>query len=523
MRLADRARRASVRVRSRRARRSIAATPRAAERRRRAPRRPSSRTSIARPGDRPGRGRARRRAQRQTVEQRARQRRAPLPHEGLRARRRRLQRDHRGVPEHRRATPTRSGSAARRSTRARLPRGAPRLPRARRARQRAALPAVLRQGARAPRRRVASPRTIRRGARRVFEKLNQVPPRRSTRRCTTRRARRYYARATTWNARRRVRSRSPNGTPYTHQARYFQGLVAMKQARPAPAPSAANAPPRRASARAANYKPAIEAFRVVTDLPPDTDEHRHVIDLSWMAIGRLLYEMEQYQQAARGLLEGRSRLARVRHDALRARVGLRPPRRRPARRARARGAPGRRSRARRTSATARCSAPISSSAPARSTRRSQLYEGVRTQYDPMRAKVEAFLDSTKDVGVYYDKLSQQQLDSLDQNEQLPPLAVRWAREAEDGPLAFAVIDDVNQCKTLIRQSTQLIDKLTTLTARAEPRPRVPRARRPASRRRSRSSTASRAPRLDARAGPRRRGAGDLGGEIGDGARSSVAR
>jgi hypothetical protein len=98
----------------------------------------------------------------------------------------------------------------------------------------------------------------------------------------------------------------------------------------------------------------------------------------------------------------------------------------------------------------------------------QLYEGVRTQYDPMRVKVENFLTSTKsgDVSVYYDKLAQQQMDSLDQSEQLPALAVRWAREAEDGPAAFAVIDDVNQCNALIRDSELLIDKLTTLTTSA---------------------------------------------------------
>src|SRR6202041_443430 len=50
----------------------------------------------------------------------------------------------------------------------------------------------------------------------------------------------------------------------------------------------------------------------------------------------------------------------------------------------------------------------------------------------------------------------------DTNDQLPPIAVRWAREAEDGPAAFAVIDDVNQCKTLIKKSQRLIDKLMAL-------------------------------------------------------------
>jgi len=92
----------------------------------------------------------------------------------------------------------------------------------------------------------------------------------------------------------------------------------------------------------------------------------------------------------------------------------------------------------------------------------KVYDGVRTTYDPMRAKVDAFLGSTSDPAVYYDKLSQEQLQALDNNSILPPLAVQWAREAEDGPLAFAVIDDINETKTLIRQSNLLVDKLTSL-------------------------------------------------------------
>src|SRR5581483_3149293 len=80
------------------------------------------------------------------------------------------------------------------------------------------------------------------------------------------------------------------GTPYTHQARYFLGLIQMKLSR--------GTPDAKGVTAKANFKPAIEAFHAVTDLPPDTKEHRHVIDLSWMAIGRLFYEMEQYAQAS---------------------------------------------------------------------------------------------------------------------------------------------------------------------------------------------------------------------------------
>src|ERR1019366_5794825 len=41
----------------------------------------------------------------------------------------------------------------------------------------------------------------------------------------------------------------------------------------------------------------IEAFKQVTVLAPDTDDHKHVIDLAWMAIGRLAYDMEQFDLA----------------------------------------------------------------------------------------------------------------------------------------------------------------------------------------------------------------------------------
>ena len=84
----------------------------------------------------------------------------------------------------------------------------------------------------------------------------------------------------------------------------------------------------------------------------------------------------------------------------------------------------------------------------------------------MRVKLESFIDQTQDPAIYYERLSQQQLDVLDQTDQIPATAVRWAREAEDGPMAFAVIDDVNQCKTLLRQSYLLIDKLNIILGAA---------------------------------------------------------
>lgn len=296
----------------------------------------------------------------------------------------------------------------------------------------------------------------------VFTKLNQVPPSQVDAGLQYAKGKAYYFKGDYSNASGALQA-VPNGNAYTHQARYFQGMVAMKTAAPTTPPPAPAGAPADQTLRVpkTNYKPAVEAFKVVTDLPPDTPEHRQVIDLSWMAMGRLLYEMENYTQAA----EAYSKVGRdspefgtMLYELAWVYVRL-----------------GDVQRAERALEVLQIADPSSPQAGDATLLRAdlllragafdkalQLYLGVREEYEPMRVKVETFMEQTPDPAVYYERLSQQQLDVLDQNEQLPPTAVRWAREAEDGPMAFAVIDDVNQCKQLIRQSYLLIDKLNII-------------------------------------------------------------
>jgi tetratricopeptide (TPR) repeat protein len=285
----------------------------------------------------------------------------------------------------------------------------------------------------------------------VFDKLNQVPPAQIDAGLLYAKGKAYFHQSS-WNDASAAFNQVANGTPYTHQARYFSGLVAMKAARPAAGATAAAAP---------NYKPAIEAFRAVTELPPDTPEHQHVIDLAWMAIARLFYETEQYQQAASAYAKvdrASPEFDTMLYELAWVYVRL-----------------GDVQRADRALDLLMTADPNSSYIGDGTLLRAdlllragafdralELYQSVLAQYEPMRAKVQSFLDSTKDVAIYYEKLARQQMDLLDQNDALPPIAIRWAREAEDGPLAFAVIDDVNECKTLIKQSNLLIDKLTAL-------------------------------------------------------------
>ena len=288
----------------------------------------------------------------------------------------------------------------------------------------------------------------------IFEKFNQVPPAQIDAGLLYAKGKAHF-RQGSWNEASAAFAQVGAGTAFTHQARYFLGLVAMKVARQGAAGDASKA--------SGGYKRAIETFRAVTELPPDSPEHQHVIDLAWMAIGRLFYEMEQYASAS----EAYSKVGRdsPEFDAMLYELAWVYVRL------------GDVQRAERALEVLMISDPNSTFIADGTLLRAdlllragafdkalQLYESIRSQYDPMRAKVDAFMSSTKDVSVYYEKLAAQQLgDVLSGDDALPTLAVRWAREAEDGPAAFAVIDDVNECKTLLRQSRQLIDKLTALT------------------------------------------------------------
>jgi tetratricopeptide (TPR) repeat protein len=91
-----------------------------------------------------------------------------------------------------------------------------------------------------------------------------------------------------------------------------------------------------------------------------------------------------------------------------------------------------------------------------------LYQAARAQFDPMREKVDSFLSSTNDPAVYYDRLSRDALEGVEQADALPSIAVQWAREAEDGPAAFAVIDGVKECRDLLKQSNSFVERLTSV-------------------------------------------------------------
>lgn len=246
---------------------------------------------------------------------------------------------------------------------------------------------------------------------------------------------------------------------YAHQSRYLTALIAMKEATPPPKPLAeGETPPPVPPAR---YAPAIDLFAKVTQLQPDTPDHRRVIDMAWLAIGRLFYETDQYQQAVNSynhIDRSSSEFGTMLYELAWVYVKV-----------------GDIERAQRALEVLAIAEPNSTNIADGSLLRGDLmlragqfdnslkvYESVRNRYDPMREKVEAFLSSTSDPAVYYDRLSQGELSALDNRSDLPAIAVQWAREEEDGAMAFAVIDDVAECRDLIKRSNELIERLNAV-------------------------------------------------------------
>jgi tetratricopeptide (TPR) repeat protein len=303
----------------------------------------------------------------------------------------------------------------------------------------------------------------------VFTKLAQLPPSDASGSLQYARGKAYIARGDLSSARGALDTVSRT-SDWIHQASYLQGVVAMKEALakgppPAatPAPNAttgAAAPPPPGGPKAAErFAQAIELFHRVTQLPADTEAHRHVIDLAWMAIGRLFYETENYLDAAEAYSHvdrGSPEFGDMLYELAWVYVRL-----------------GDNQRAQRAlevlSVTAPGSLHLADGSLLRADlmlrsgmfeRALELYESVRQEFDPMRQKVDTFLTTTTDPTVYYDRLVEEQLD--DERSGIPAVVLTWVREAAEDERVFGVIDDVTRSRDLIKKSRELVRKLTAV-------------------------------------------------------------
>lgn len=246
-------------------------------------------------------------------------------------------------------------------------------------------------------------------------------------------------------------------SPWRHQAEYLLGVVETKQALAVPPVPQDPKDVERVPSGAKRFAGAVIQFQRVTQLRPKTPAQRHVVDLAWMALGRLFYEVgefrdsvdafshvahrspeyptmlfelawvfvrqEEFQQAERALevlsVVSPETLEFADGSLLRADLTLRSKQFDEALR---------------------------------------LYQSVRARFDPIRAEVEEFVAKNEDPAVYYDRLAENKL-GIETNNSLPGVVFDWVREEAEDERVFALIDNLGISEDLIKKSRDLADKL----------------------------------------------------------------
>lgn len=230
-----------------------------------------------------------------------------------------------------------------------------------------------------------------------------------------------------------------------HQARYLLGVVALKSL-------------GTQALTVGNSGPALAAFDKVIELPAKTDTDRHVVDLAWLAKGRIAYATEQWIEALRayGKIQRTStELGAMLYELAWVYVRL-----------------GDTSRALRAlEVLAVVDTEGTSTADATLLRADlllrggqfekslRLYESVRSTFDPMVARVDMFVASVATPGEFYNRLSQESEGGVKTAYNLPPVALSWAREMGEGPAAFGVLDEVGRSRELMNSANELVEKI----------------------------------------------------------------
>jgi tetratricopeptide (TPR) repeat protein len=296
----------------------------------------------------------------------------------------------------------------------------------------------------------------------IFARLDALPQGDKSGSLAYARAKAFYAKKD-YSASKSAVNTVPAGSEYTCQAQYLLGVVLMKESL-ATAPAAPVAPAAAAGVTAPAATPpdlrftqAIEQFRKVTRMPATTEATRHVVDLAWMAIGRLFHETDNYVEAAEAYSHvdrGSPEFSTMLYELAWVYVRL-----------------GDFERAQRALEVLTITDPNNLELADGSLLRADLmlragefqnalglYKDVSGHFDPIRQQLDDFLKSTNDPAVYYDRLTADDFGAAT-DDKLPKVVLDWARDEAEDQHVFGVIDDVSRSRALIKNSRKLASKL----------------------------------------------------------------
>jgi tetratricopeptide (TPR) repeat protein len=296
----------------------------------------------------------------------------------------------------------------------------------------------------------------------VFARLNTLPASDQSGSLNYARAKALFAKGNYAEAK-SVINTVPANSEYTLQAQYLLGVIMTKESTAVLAlPAEAAAPGQAAPAASAQrYAQAVEQFRRVTRMPAKTAAARHVIDFSWMAIGRLLHESDDFLNSAEAYshVDRQSpEFANMLHELSWVYVRL-----------------GDFQRAQRALEVLTITDPNNLDLADGSLLRADLmlragqydkalglYRSVRGRFDPIREQVERFMATNLDPAVYYDRLTADP--EVSTTSDMPEIALEWARQQAEDERVFSVIDDANRSRDLLKKARKLAARLSAVLA-----------------------------------------------------------
>lgn len=267
--------------------------------------------------------------------------------------------------------------------------------------------------------------------------------------------------------------RVPERAAFALRAAYLIGVVYTNQTVAGTGEALTEQEREQLPPRAQRFGKAILQFQSITQNKPASSDEQHVIDLSWMALARLFYEsddlldaadaynhvgrtspefptvlfelswvyvrMEDYRRAEQALellaVVSPETLSFAEGALLRADLMLRSKNFEGAR---------------------------------------EVYQSVKSRFEPVRSDIAVFLAATTDPAVYYDRLIDDRVGIRTEGE-LPPVVMDWVREESEDQRVFALIDDVMRARELIKDAQRMASKMETIltsSARAKAFPEL---------------------------------------------------
>lgn len=229
-----------------------------------------------------------------------------------------------------------------------------------------------------------------------------------------------------------------SGTPYSLRAKYFAGTIYILRA---------------------EYVDAVAALRTVLGHEPANEAEAEVVELTYLALGRLYYETRQLEQAVdayRAVPQTSDKFDAALYELAWTYIAM--------------GDAVQAERALEVLSVAAPDSPLNADGKvlrgellARAARYNEaeaVFDEVREQFGPISAQLDRTRIEHPDLPQYFKQLVRQNIDSFDIDDFLPQAARQWVKVEGNYERALGVLADLSEAKQLVEETDELAARIT---------------------------------------------------------------